>query len=212
MRSHLSLNQKKKTCPNRLYVSLPGFDTISTALSWSVMYLVAYPEIQERLYQEMSKYSTVPQNTVKKVRQDYKLQPPSSSWANSQCALLISRGICRPGSHALSLWQTQVTLPGGLYPGNLSPFFIPALHHPSLVRLIAFRSLLGTYVPEKSLHKQHKHSYRKLKNVCDVLCLSVSARQKTHLWTATSFPKTPVSSSISGRSTMIRKFFVMRCV
>ncbi|XP_058486184.1 cytochrome P450 1A1 [Solea solea] len=30
-----------------------GFDTISTALSWSVMYLVAYPEIQERLYQEI---------------------------------------------------------------------------------------------------------------------------------------------------------------
>ncbi|CAJ1048744.1 cytochrome P450 1A1 [Xyrichtys novacula] len=30
-----------------------GFDTISTALSWSVMYLVAYPEMQERLYQEM---------------------------------------------------------------------------------------------------------------------------------------------------------------
>ncbi|XP_071393946.1 cytochrome P450 1A1 [Centroberyx affinis] len=30
-----------------------GFDTISTALSWSVMYLVAYPEIQERLYHEL---------------------------------------------------------------------------------------------------------------------------------------------------------------
>ncbi|XP_056134940.1 cytochrome P450 1A1 [Lampris incognitus] len=30
-----------------------GFDTISTALSWSVMYLVAYPEIQERLYKEI---------------------------------------------------------------------------------------------------------------------------------------------------------------
>ncbi|KAI3377009.1 hypothetical protein L3Q82_000233 [Scortum barcoo] len=30
-----------------------GFDTISTALSWSVMYMVAYPEIQERLYQEL---------------------------------------------------------------------------------------------------------------------------------------------------------------
>ncbi|XP_041670114.1 cytochrome P450 1A1 [Cheilinus undulatus] len=30
-----------------------GFDTISTALSWSVMYLVAYPEVQERLYQEI---------------------------------------------------------------------------------------------------------------------------------------------------------------
>ncbi|KAM4602821.1 cytochrome P450 1A1 [Polymixia lowei] len=30
-----------------------GFDTISTAVSWSVMYLVAYPEIQERLYQEL---------------------------------------------------------------------------------------------------------------------------------------------------------------
>nr|ABZ88706.1 cytochrome P450 1A1 [Mugil cephalus] len=30
-----------------------GFDTISTALSWSVMYLVTYPEIQERLYEEL---------------------------------------------------------------------------------------------------------------------------------------------------------------
>lgn len=30
-----------------------GFDTISTALSWSVMYLVAYPEVQERLHQEL---------------------------------------------------------------------------------------------------------------------------------------------------------------
>nr|XP_046265584.1 cytochrome P450 1A1 [Scatophagus argus] len=30
-----------------------GFDTISTALSWSVMYMVAYPEIQERLFQEL---------------------------------------------------------------------------------------------------------------------------------------------------------------
>ncbi|CAN9506807.1 unnamed protein product [Ophioblennius macclurei] len=30
-----------------------GFDTISTALSWSLMYLVAYPEIEERIYQEL---------------------------------------------------------------------------------------------------------------------------------------------------------------
>uniref|UniRef100_A0A3P8XQD2 Cytochrome P450 1A n=1 Tax=Esox lucius TaxID=8010 RepID=A0A3P8XQD2_ESOLU len=30
-----------------------GFDTISTALSWSVLYLVAYPDIQERLHQEL---------------------------------------------------------------------------------------------------------------------------------------------------------------
>nr|Q92148.1 RecName: Full=Cytochrome P450 1A1; AltName: Full=CYPIA1 [Microgadus tomcod]AAB00082.1 cytochrome P450 1A1 [Microgadus tomcod]AAB00085.1 cytochrome P450 1A1 [Microgadus tomcod] len=30
-----------------------GFDTVSTALSWSVMYLVAHPEIQERLHQEI---------------------------------------------------------------------------------------------------------------------------------------------------------------
>lgn len=30
-----------------------GFDTISTGLSWSFMYLVTYPEIQERLYQEL---------------------------------------------------------------------------------------------------------------------------------------------------------------
>ncbi|KPP69463.1 cytochrome P450 1A-like [Scleropages formosus] len=30
-----------------------GFDTISTALSWAIMYLVAYPEIQEKLHQEL---------------------------------------------------------------------------------------------------------------------------------------------------------------
>lgn len=30
-----------------------GFDTISTALSWAVMYLVSYPEIQERLHQQI---------------------------------------------------------------------------------------------------------------------------------------------------------------
>ncbi|TNN63999.1 Cytochrome P450 1A1 [Liparis tanakae] len=30
-----------------------GFDTISTTMSWAVMYMVAYPEIQERLYQEL---------------------------------------------------------------------------------------------------------------------------------------------------------------
>ncbi|XP_061732267.1 cytochrome P450 1A1 [Nerophis ophidion] len=30
-----------------------GFDTVSTALSWAVMYMVAYPEIQERLHQEL---------------------------------------------------------------------------------------------------------------------------------------------------------------
>ncbi|KAJ8407799.1 hypothetical protein AAFF_G00268430 [Aldrovandia affinis] len=32
-----------------------GFDTISTALSWSVVYLVAYPEVQEKLHQELRK-------------------------------------------------------------------------------------------------------------------------------------------------------------
>ncbi|XP_037547041.1 cytochrome P450 1A1 [Nematolebias whitei] len=30
-----------------------GFDTISTGLSWAVMYLVAYPEIEQRLFEEM---------------------------------------------------------------------------------------------------------------------------------------------------------------
>ncbi|KAJ8272278.1 hypothetical protein COCON_G00111370 [Conger conger] len=30
-----------------------GFDTISTALSWAVVYLVAYPDTQEKLHQEM---------------------------------------------------------------------------------------------------------------------------------------------------------------
>ncbi|XP_067105737.1 cytochrome P450 1A1 [Osmerus mordax] len=30
-----------------------GFDTISTALSWAVLYLVAYPEIQQRLHEEI---------------------------------------------------------------------------------------------------------------------------------------------------------------
>ncbi|XP_051513003.1 cytochrome P450 1A1-like [Myxocyprinus asiaticus] len=31
-----------------------GFDTISTALSWAVVYLVAYPEIQEKLHRELN--------------------------------------------------------------------------------------------------------------------------------------------------------------
>lgn len=31
-----------------------GFDTISTALSWALVYLVSYPEIQERLQRELS--------------------------------------------------------------------------------------------------------------------------------------------------------------
>ncbi|XP_030577631.1 cytochrome P450 1A1 [Archocentrus centrarchus] len=30
-----------------------GFDTISTALSWSLMYFVAYPEIQDRVFEEI---------------------------------------------------------------------------------------------------------------------------------------------------------------
>uniref|UniRef100_A0A1A7X9X6 Cytochrome P450 1A n=3 Tax=Iconisemion striatum TaxID=60296 RepID=A0A1A7X9X6_9TELE len=30
-----------------------GFDTVSTCLSWSVMYLVAYPEIEQRLFEEI---------------------------------------------------------------------------------------------------------------------------------------------------------------
>lgn len=43
-------------CPHRIDIFLVGFDTVTTALSWSLMYMVAYPEIQERLYQELSKY------------------------------------------------------------------------------------------------------------------------------------------------------------
>ncbi|XP_053356434.1 cytochrome P450 1A1 [Clarias gariepinus] len=45
-----------------------GFDTISTALSWSVLYLVAYPEIQERLHEELKEkvgLDRVPQLTDK---------------------------------------------------------------------------------------------------------------------------------------------------
>uniref|UniRef100_A0A3Q3LF53 Cytochrome P450 1A n=1 Tax=Mastacembelus armatus TaxID=205130 RepID=A0A3Q3LF53_9TELE len=41
------------TTMRRFLYFLVGFDTISTALSWSVVYLVAYPEIQERLHQEL---------------------------------------------------------------------------------------------------------------------------------------------------------------
>ncbi|RXN18444.1 cytochrome P450 1A1-like protein [Labeo rohita] len=33
-----------------------GVDTVSTALSWAVVYLVNYPEIQERLQRELSEY------------------------------------------------------------------------------------------------------------------------------------------------------------
>lgn len=40
----------------KVWLSL-GFDTVSTALSWSIMYLVTHPDVQERLYQELSKKS-----------------------------------------------------------------------------------------------------------------------------------------------------------
>lgn len=46
-----------KKYSDRTFVSLLGFDTISTALSWSLMYFVAYPEIQNRLFEEISTYS-----------------------------------------------------------------------------------------------------------------------------------------------------------
>ncbi len=52
----LFMDKEKSFCPQRENFPLLGFDTISTALSWSVMYMVAYPEIQERLYQELSEY------------------------------------------------------------------------------------------------------------------------------------------------------------
>ncbi|KAL4613211.1 cytochrome P450 1A1-like [Arapaima gigas] len=44
-------DEKVVTIVNDLFGA--GFDTISTALSWAVMYLVAYPEIQEQLHQEL---------------------------------------------------------------------------------------------------------------------------------------------------------------
>uniref|UniRef100_A0A3Q4BLZ0 Cytochrome P450 1A n=1 Tax=Mola mola TaxID=94237 RepID=A0A3Q4BLZ0_MOLML len=47
------INYYSKTYPTTATPMSKCFDTVSTALSWSVMYLVAYPEIQERLYQEL---------------------------------------------------------------------------------------------------------------------------------------------------------------
>ncbi|GAA6077625.1 cytochrome P450 1A1 [Tachysurus ichikawai] len=50
--SNLQVSDEKiVTIVNDLFGA--GFDTISTALSWSVVYLVAYPEIQERLHEEL---------------------------------------------------------------------------------------------------------------------------------------------------------------
>lgn len=48
-------DEKIVTIVNDLFGA--GFDTVSTCLSWSVMYMVAYPDIQNKLNQEM-------QNTV----------------------------------------------------------------------------------------------------------------------------------------------------
>lgn len=42
---------------HRPFVFLQGFDTISTGLSWAVMYLVAYPEIEQRLFEEISEFN-----------------------------------------------------------------------------------------------------------------------------------------------------------
>lgn len=56
------MNEKKLSMLTEV-VFFVGFDTVSTALSWSVMYLVAYPEIQERLHEELSKLSSANQKT-----------------------------------------------------------------------------------------------------------------------------------------------------
>lgn len=48
--------QKQAPRPRVTAALLPlGFDTVATSLTWSVTYLVAHPEVQERLYQELSK-------------------------------------------------------------------------------------------------------------------------------------------------------------
>lgn len=54
---HLMSSHKHPSTPTVSAALLPaGFDTVATALSWSIMYLVKYPEVQERLYQELSKH------------------------------------------------------------------------------------------------------------------------------------------------------------
>lgn len=57
-----------------------GFDTISTALSWAVMYLVVYPEIQERLHQELSESASL---SYKSYRSD-----PTYSNVNNSTSIL----------------------------------------------------------------------------------------------------------------------------
>lgn len=44
-------DEKIVTIVNDLFGA--GFDTVSTCLSWSLMYMVAYPEIQDKLHQEI---------------------------------------------------------------------------------------------------------------------------------------------------------------
>ncbi|XP_053720986.1 cytochrome P450 1A1 [Synchiropus splendidus] len=50
--SNIQMSDEKIVCiVNDLFGA--GFDTISTGLSWAMMYLVSYPDIQERLYEEI---------------------------------------------------------------------------------------------------------------------------------------------------------------
>lgn len=50
------MNKKQFTGVFLSFFLFLGFDTISTALSWSVSYLVTYPELQEKLHEEISKF------------------------------------------------------------------------------------------------------------------------------------------------------------
>lgn len=131
------------------FVSLLGFDTVSTALSWSVSYLVTYPELQERLHEEISEfcYTTFHDNSCVSQKQ----KNAGVYFRNTKIIIIIIRifhcpvlhkpsiiyrGQSGSGSHTSSLWQTKPAVRGGLHVGVLSPFVFSALHNPSLVRPI----------------------------------------------------------------------------
>ncbi|KAM9637463.1 cytochrome P450 1A5-like isoform 1-T1 [Morphnus guianensis] len=98
-----------------------GFDSVTTGLSWSLMYLVTYPDIQKKIQEELGESLNLLPPGPKPLRPG--LTP----------ALLSSsrRPDHRPGEETEAVRPRHAALHRSLYPGDVQALLLPALHHPA---------------------------------------------------------------------------------